>query len=229
MLTSSMQMESTLAKPAGKLSEKQLKRMLLPSLYWSSTMDQVRPEDSVHRLQVQRYLEKLPAMLARGGGLYLWGPNRHGKTALMAIILKAARQLRSSGLYLRTSDLMTLVNERERYDESTTVMARAKRVGILGLDDLGKEHRTKSHAFSERITENLLRTRAEDRLVTIVTSNINPHGKDGKPSQLATIYPDSMVRLMREVLFVVPVSGHDYGAELGAELKAELEGDHAGA
>jgi len=204
--------------------------MKLPKLYWTASMDKVLPADSIHRRQVQRYLDVLPAMLARGGGLYLWGPNRSGKTALAAIILKAVRRFRFQALYIRSSDLMELVNNRTRYDESTTVMQRAKQVDALGLDDLGKEHRTKAHAYNERITENLLRARAEDRLITIVTSNINPHQVDGKPSQLERIYPESMVRLMREVLVPVPVAGHDYGAELGAELRAILEGgDNAGA
>jgi len=198
-----------------ELSGEDLERMMLPALFWGTTFDSVLPKDAEHREVVGRFLSKIVEMVESGYGLYFYGDNDVGKTALASLVLKEARRWGFSGLFLRTERLRSARIEDERFDESCTVFRRAMQVDVLVLDDMGKEFRGDKSAFTDRLLEDVIRERITQMRSLVITSNLH---KD----KITEVYPQSIGRVMKTSIFPVPVGGHNYRTAEAQGLKRIL-------
>lgn len=198
-----------------ELSGEDLERMMLPALFWGTTFDAVLPKESEHREIVGRFLSKIVEMVESGYGLYFYGDNDVGKSALASLLLKEARRWGFSGLFLRTERLRSARIEDERFDDATTVYRRAQSVDVLVLDDFGKEFRGDKSAFTDRLLEDVIRERITQVRTLIITSNLH---KD----KIVTVYPQSIGRVMKTSILPVPVCGHNYREAEARDLKRIL-------
>lgn len=111
------------------------------------------------------------AALAEGRNLYVVGPVGTGKTFSACSTLLAWVQSGRSGLYAPVLGLLTRLGDAMRDGTEGEVVARHSRVGLLVLDDLGKEAPTE-WALS-RLFE-ILDGRYAAGLPTVVTTQYEP-------------------------------------------------------
>lgn len=140
-----------------------------------------------------------------GMGLGLNGPSGIGKTRAMWEILK---RLHFSGRKIVALDAIALEQAAADRHHSTVsenhaarrLIDRAKRAGILYLDDIGKEKATPSVA---KVLHDVIETRTRDRLVTLWTSE-----RDGVELALrfGLDYGDGIVRRLREFSHIPEIS-----------------------
>lgn len=188
------------------------------------------PESSARKV-VAKYLDELDAMLDGGEGLMLWGPNGTGKSSVAVIIAMEARRRGASVLFSTAETLRQAVLDRIPFSEDKTLMERARDVDFLVIDDLGKEHVSKTE-FSETLFENLIRERSAARRVTIVTTNLPIYQmvEQGDAGQavvvpgLNTRYKASMMEVMKETLFPVALKGHNHRDTARDDLAIRLTG-----
>jgi DNA replication protein DnaC len=176
--------------------------MWLPEKYWSVKFASILPEGSEHKRIIGRYLHLICTLVDSGKGLLLYGDNSQGKTSASAVILKEARRWGYTGLFVRSNEVVDASMSNVKFDTSFSLKERAKHVDLLIMDDLGKEYRADS-GWSVRLIDNLIRHRVQNRLSTIVTSNMQLEA-------IEEVYKPSMVKAMIGALYPVMVSGHDY-------------------
>lgn len=103
-----------------------------------------------------------------GRGTYLWGEPGTGKTYAAACAVRLWVEGGGSARLVSAKGLLDEV--REGWDTGDrSALARAKRVGLLALDDLGAEQRS---PWSMATLEDLVDARASAGLPTVVTSNL---------------------------------------------------------
>jgi len=198
-----------------ELTQPDLIRMRLPKLFWNTSFEMVRPVDSDHYRIVGRFMGKIVEMVEGGVGLYLYGDNGVGKSALASLVLKEARRWGFSCLFLRTERLRSAKLDGEQFDDASTVFGRAQRVDMLVLDDLGKEFRGDKSAFTDRLLEDVIRERISQKRSLIITSNLHK-------SMITDVYPESIGRVIRTSVFPVPVGGCSYRTAEADALKRML-------
>jgi len=219
-MTTSKPLVGRLESPRPAFVPEMLTHMRLPKAYWEASLDKVLPTDSAHYKAVAEFVHRADEMVRMGVGLLLWGPNDQGKTGCAAVCLKAARQAGHSCLFARAERLRTAeLSPRETFDGNITLVQRARRVGCLVIDDLGKEHRGES-GFAHRFIEDLVRDRISEKLSTFITTNMNP-----KKGDLEKAYSKSFEHVVRSVIYPVPVIGHNYREGQAQETAALFRGD----
>jgi DNA replication protein DnaC len=139
--------------------------------YWTAALSDFDGSQEPIAL-VKQYAKTLRKNMKEGWGLYVYGPNGSGKTHLAsAVLLQAAAQ--SVSVYALPADLLREEYiERRPFDEHQTIVERCETVGILFLDDVGKEYAAKS-GWAELVLENLIRKRVRELRPTIITSNLS--------------------------------------------------------
>lgn len=131
---------------------------------------------------------------ADGGSMILAGPPGSGKTTvavwcLRALCLNRIRQGIGAprAKYLKARELYHAVFRRD-----IAVIGEAEKAHVLVLDDWGAAY---EHAWPLSELEGIIDRRWEERLPTIVTTNMNPHGGEHSLSELL---PRSYDRLTGE-------------------------------
>lgn len=220
---------SVFVREARKLTSADLIRMRLPERYWNASFEVI--SEGKHKVVADRFLSKLPELMAQGMGVLLWGDNSMGKTSVAAVIAKQARRLGFTVLFLRTSELVRGDLRREWYspDRSKSVYDRAKEVDLLVLDDLGKEHHAASGyevGYATDLLEDLIRDRVARMKSLVVTTNIDPAtiGKKSDDDDLQ-LYKKSMREVMKGSVFPVKVEGKNFRKEEAKALEAILGED----
>lgn len=199
-----------------KLTRLHLQACELPRKYWDASFDLVPPE-AKYLLVIQRFIEKLDEMIANGAGLLLWGPNRSGKTALAAIVLKEVVRRGFDGHFVRAADLIDATFQRRMVDAETSVVDVVRKSDLLVIDDLGKEIASRSGAI-EAVLDNTLRARDAENRSTVITTNLSvTHQNEA--------FKGSMIALIAESLFTVKVDAKDYTSVKADWLNRELRGD----
>jgi len=152
-----------------ELTDADFRQMGLPERFQDSVWEKV-PESDAKDL-VQQYVEDLRSMREEGMGIYVFGPNGHGKTALGCLILRKYRAHGQSCLFIRHSKLtrasikgVVVAGERDLWTYS-------REVDVLLIDDFAKDHASAS-GFDASELEDLLRDRYDQQLVTLFTSNL---------------------------------------------------------
>lgn len=198
------------------LTEGDMVRMGLGRRYWEVSLSLV--PDSPWKESVENYLVHLTSCLERGWGLWLHGDNRVGKTSLAVIVAKEARRHEQTVFFIEASSFASASIRTQEYDKDFTIEQKCKYVDVLVLDDLGKEHRNSSGSVESEIEE-LIRERANDRKVTIITSNVPPDA----------VCKGSALDLVKGIVLAVKVHGPkkggiDWAEREAKELKAEILG-----
>lgn len=206
-----------------KLRSVHLERARLPRRFWNVGFDGV-PESA--RGHLSNYLRNIDDMLDNGSGLLLWGNNGVGKTSVATLILMEACRRGATALFATAESLRQSSIDGTLFDEDQSLADRAREVELLVIDDLGKEHRGATE-YAEGFLENLLRERSASMLSTIVTTNLpvreGEKGPDGRGLPgLPTIYPHSMLEVLRETLYPVSVEGENKRLRGADQLEERL-------
>lgn len=200
-----------------EITEGILKHTRLPKRYWTSSLSGILPADSNHAAVVNQYIAELPRWVDEGFGLLLYGPASHGKTAATSVVFKMAASWCYRCFFIRAADLCQAVRDKEKFNESHSVLQRARDVDVLFLDDVGKEE-SESLSFHHRIISEMIRHRTDEILPTFITSNL-----DGA-KDIEKIYTASFVEVLTAHFRAVQVEGHNYRAEEAKEIGTVIPG-----
>lgn len=194
-----------------KLERIDLERMNLPEDLWYSKVDRVL--ESV-RPAVARYLWKIDRMVEKGIGLLIFGPKGSGKSSVSSLVAKEARSRGRTVLFVRVWELREMLRSRIYFDDDTTMIARAREVDVLVLDDLREEDgREKFFPLSE--IEQLVSYRGAKRKVTIVTTSLS------KKSPVM----EKIVSAGKSCMVPFPLRGPDLHERRQQEMKRTVFGD----
>lgn len=198
-----------------ELKTKDLKRANVPKRFWNVALSKV-PEGLRYKDRVRNYLRNMKNVFEDGVGLYLWSEeNSTGKTSLAIVVLKFMLRMKKTGYFEESWRLKNALINKEEIEEGFTVEDRVRTVDVLVLDDIGKEYRTDS-GFAENLIEGIIRDRAQNMKITILTGNVNPKDISG-------LYSPDLSAMFKEVCIAVKVVGHDWRAEKAKELLSYVE------
>lgn len=147
--------------------------------------------------------------LKTGNGIVLCGDVGRGKTGAAIGAMRYFHEQGASVRFQSVQELLSTLKEtfdgKEQVPDTNKPMARAKRAGVLVLDDLGAERMTD---FSVDTIDELIRHRYEHMRPTVITSNLT------KPAFERHIGPKLWSRVVQTCV-VVPAEGPDYRIEKG--------------
>lgn len=155
------------------LTEADLRYMNLPNEFWRKRHCLLSRVPPSVRDEVRNYVTRIESAVRSGTGLLLHGPRGTGKTAIAAIVCKAARLHRFSCFFVAIWDLREMIRARVKFDSDTSIMTRCREVDVLVLDDL-RACDTKEVYLSVHDLEGLLRHRASRHRLTIITTRLVP-------------------------------------------------------
>lgn len=140
--------------------------------HWAATLDQV-PDELPHKIAIKRYIRHLHDWYEPAGcGLVLYGDTGVGKTALGSIILRNVLARGGYALSIRSSEMVDhlCANYDFRFGpEWPPLIEMLRGVTCLLLDDFVEEDKD----WRLRHVENVLRARYDEKLPTIITTNVN--------------------------------------------------------
>lgn len=156
-----------------KLTQSDMERMQVPKMFWQAQFDKIPEGD--HKALIERYLRRIIQAKKNGYGLVLWGKNSRGKSSAGVVILKAARRLKYTCLFITAAQYRDRVMNDEMFDDNVSLRKWCSFVDFLVLDDMHKEPGNQnSSGGSERMMEDLIRTRVSNMKATIITMNSDP-------------------------------------------------------
>ena len=185
------------------LSESHLSRLSIPKVHWAAAFDRI-PKGCKHRDTIRRYLDAIEAHILRPTGLLLFGQYSTGKSAIAALCLKAAASRGVIGYWISAGDLPRYQIGGDPFDEEMSCYTRARSAPVLVVDEYFMRAEMK---WTEDAVDALVRHRIDAQLCTIITTNHSPEQiSDARPALGAAL---------REAVYPVKVSGHDFRKELG--------------
>jgi DNA replication protein DnaC len=150
----------------------------------------------------------------RGMGMFVWGDIGTGKTMLTTLVLKELVK-RGKRCYAITAEELIdeftkgwASNEDKRWYER-----KVKRCEVLLLDDLAKERNRGD--LPKTTIDNLLRSRVQAGLPTLVTTNY-------EPKYLGIDYGSAALRLLHEQSLPVEMRGTDVSLAVNARNNQEM-------
>lgn len=180
---------------------------------WTDLSDQV--SDQV-LLACTKYLENHVRRISRGIGFLFHGEVGTGKTMVANLLLKefVKKGYRCYGTtFANMVDMFTAgwnnLSDQRRFNN------KIKKSQILLLDDVGREMRTKTK-LSESTFDNVLRTRVQSGLVTILTTNLTL-------DELSSGYGAGALSLIRETNLHLEFKGDDFRPQAFSRSRVELE------
>jgi DNA replication protein DnaC len=145
----------------------------VPRRYWGLEIeDSLLPEtDSALRF-VRNACDKVEEVVSRGLGFSIFGSKGRGKTTLTTYFLKTALRHGIPGYFVLMESLMGLIKDSFDSDFQKERLNMVKNIGVLVLDDLGREYLTNTGFVLARLDE-LFRFRDAMCLTTIFSSNLS--------------------------------------------------------
>jgi DNA replication protein DnaC len=169
-------------RKADEQADKEYKRRLyiadlrrdsgLPHKWENVTFENFEPRKGTERAYKAccNYTEQFPSLQSRGIGMYLYGTSGSGKTRLAASI---ANKLLDKGVSVKwwnvTSLYFTIQGTFKGDGNSQEILDGCTNAGLLILDDMGAE---KPSEWTMATMYDILNTRIDDVLPTIITSNL---------------------------------------------------------
>lgn len=156
--------------------------------------------------------EKYP----KGVGGFLVGSNGTGKTFLMHLSMKEFI-MRKIPCRIYNMDILVSAFCGAWYNEADKLFIEAaKKIPILGIDDLSKEYKSLRDDNKDIVTvafDNLLRYRVQKQLPTWFTSNLNPE-------KISDYYSPDIASMLCECALIIPVAGRDYRKKIQQKLQS---------
>ena len=161
------------------------------------------------------YVKEFERFKSEGKGLYFYSELRGvGKTRLAISLLNALiKQAKIEGFYITTKNLFDEL--RASFNEGTTqtILNKFMSVPLLILDDLGVE---KTSEWTESTFTQILDTRMNQKLVTIITSNLTQ-------DQLDEVYPNGRVSSrIKKMTLPIQMPNEDIRAKLAKIVNDEI-------
>lgn len=136
-------------------------------------------------------------------GIMLYGPSDRGKTGALSPLFLHYLSQTNNGLWVQYSDLLSHLKNFEdgHLDER---MNEVKNTPLLFLDDLGDPLAEKVTDHTRQVIFQILDHRCNRRLMTFVTSNLNP-------GELAALFHERTVKRLGNLCEMIEVSGPALG------------------
>lgn len=195
------------------LTETDLERANIPPAYWRMKLDGVLPR---YRKNVYHYLRTIEDRIRFGDGILIYGNPGVGKTAISTLIVKEAIARGYKAYFTSIWDMRDHLKERTYFSDDLSVMARARSVDVLVLDDLRSSDIGNRWFGREDITS-LLLYRSSGNLPTIVTTSETP-------VSIKENYPELVTRLSDRLATLV-VRGEDRRLSNREELNRRVLGE----
>ena len=170
-------------------------------LGWS---DAVGVEHGVTKT-IMDYAEHAQAYATSGVGLVLIGRRGTGKTMISALLLKELMSRGFTGYFSTFQGLLDLYTAgwgKNTADERLWYDRKIKNVGVLVVDDMGREHDGRL-PVAEAAFDDVLRARVAADRPTIITSNRGLQ-------ELGELYSLNAMSLLDECTLAVEFTGEDY-------------------
>lgn len=172
--------------------------------YQRLTWDDVASVDPGIVEQIMSYAINAARRVSDGRNLVLWSTSPGtGKTLLLSLLLKALMVQGHQVHFSQFNEIIDLFtnswrdnSEREQWNR------RVRNVDILGIDDMGKEHKGRLEMV-EAMVDQIIRARVSDSSPTIITTNLTPQ-------EMQAGYGGGVMSLLSEQADFIEVTGTDY-------------------
>lgn len=146
--------------------------------------------------EANEYLVNADYYMARGRGFIFQGDRGTGKTLLASILLKQLLDRGIDGYFTTFNDMIDNFTSGWKDDQQKGWFdARVRNIPLLVVDDIGKEYVGRV-AVSQVMIDNIFRSRVNNALPTIITTNLTPEQMaDRYSSALETIAGRSQVHI----------------------------------
>ena len=136
-------------------------------------------------------------------GIMLYGPSDRGKTGALSPLFLHYLGQEHRGLWVQYSDLLSHL---KNFDDGQLDqrMNEVKNTPLLFLDDLGDPMAEKVTDYTRQVIFQILDHRCNRRLMTFVTSNLNP-------GELAALFHERTVKRLGNLCEMIEVSGPPLG------------------
>jgi DNA replication protein DnaC len=185
--------------------------MDMPKCHWQTGLGGI--QDVNLRARVRKLIWQTPEMYVRGANLLIWGDPGAGKSSIASLFARSFRAHNIPSFWITTWGLREKIRDRERFgsDGDLSMMTRVRTVEVLVIDDLRME--AGDGWFSASDLENLVRTRNDDMLPTIITTQLC--GGD--------LYGHPVIEAMKGRLLNLGVHGDDLRDQAGDEFAGRFD------
>lgn len=188
------------------LDYQSLRLIGIPDKFCDKTLDDFKTYDELDleivKDFVETYIDNIEQRIAENKGICFMGSNGVGKTFLSCLILKEAYRHRYNCRRITFSSYVSLCTNNWKNSDDDT-FEKYKGAEFLVLEEIGKEIDSK---IAKPILEDLLRTREERDLVTIICTNLTP-------KKLKDVYGASVCSLINGNTTVISVDSKDRRGE----------------
>lgn len=166
--------------------------------------------------QVMTYAVQGQRNVATGRNLVLWSQNPGtGKTLLLTLLIKTL--MASQGVDAHFAQFQDIIDLHtggwRKEDERAHFTRRVRNVGILGIDDIGKEHAGRSEIVDPMVDQ-IIRARVADSLPVAITTNKTP-------DELRAVYGGGAMSLLTEQADFIEVTGADFRPQRNIDSQRE--------
>ena len=191
--------------------DERVKNLRIPPRYKSCTLANFETDDQNKSLvsAARRWCDTFDEQFEKGMGLYIYGPTGVGKTHIASALLKhAVTKHERSGLFMSYDIYTEMVHDARNSDGELpemygdpNLLKYARRVfDVLVIDNLNNDRLTD---YMANTTADLIESRWEMSLPTIITTSINP-------DKLASLFMPRTASMIKDSCYLVGVVGSDY-------------------